>query len=174
MLRVSYAVLLYFIEETKVAEGWNTREGLDYHVHEVGLFQVVQAETPRVELKTVEGSRENWLTVQARYHFLAEKRNHVVFDVIQRCILNLIVIWQTPYLTLIVEGDINVMLFLKTVSVCLCVGALTLEVLAASETRVYVQIVEGRRANLLEIEIECVSLDLSQVRAVSPRPLTLP
>jgi hypothetical protein len=65
------------------------------------------------------------------------------------------------------------MLFFETMHVCLCTLSLPLQVLSTGKARIRVQVDKSDRAYLFKVKVEDVSLDLSQVRAVSPRSLII-
>ena len=93
---------------------------------------------------------------------------HVVLDVIKRCVLDLIVVWEAPYLAVAAERNKDVVVLLEAVRVSLGVLSLALQILSTGEASVGVQIVQRCRTHLLEIEVEHVPFDLAQVRTISP------
>ena len=65
------------------------------------------------------------------------------------------------------------MLFFKAVHVCLRAFAFALQIFSTGEARICVQVDKCDRAHLLKVEIEDMSLDLSQIWTVPSSPLAL-
>ena len=68
--------------------------------------------------------------------------HEIVLDIVERGILDFVVVRQTPYLAVRGQRNVQVVLLLKTVHVGLCPLALALQILSASQTCISIKVDE--------------------------------
>lgn len=160
-------VPIVFLAQKVIAQWGDVDQRLQHNVTVVIAFDVVQSNDAWVIQCTIDCTRRfNVGAVDFADGIVVERRIQQVFDVIERCIDDLVVVRQTVELQ-IVQIEEDMMRLGHRVCVCVRICTTALEIFATHQASVHIDARQRYGAQFLEIKVQYVAIDCVQVGALS-------